>query len=445
MMDAGTGAGRERAALPENSTETSTERPTERPTETPPGPTPGSGATRRGPVLALDLGGTQIRAAVVTEGGAIHARVARRTPVAEGPEAIVAACRDTLIESRAAYEAGPAQEPGAAYEAAPAYEAADRADGESTAAGPQALLGIAISSPGPIDPWRGVIVEPPNLGPEFRDIPLAERLEAALGLPAYLDRDTQIAALGEGAFGAARGARDYLYVTVSSGVGGAIVSEGRLLMGPDGTAGELGHFPVDFHGPACGCGAPGHLEAFASGVAIAREARRRIASGAAPDLEAYAREASAREAYAGTDGGPMHPTSAAGDVPIDARQVAEAEEAGVATAHAIMEEVRAAFAASCVGWVDVFDPELIVVGGSIAQGQGDRLLEPAREAIARYAFKTPGKRVRIVPAALGEDVSLVGGLVLVNARSGDDRWRAGRPAPRSIETTRAHAVSATTT
>ncbi len=94
-----------------------------------------------------------------------------------------------------------------------------------------------------------------------------------------------------------------------------------------------------------------------------------------------------------------------------------------------MEEARRAFAAACVGWVDYFDPDLIVVGGSIAQGQGDRLLGPARETVAREAFKVPRRRVRIVPAALGDDVSLVGGLVLVHERSGDAQWRAGRPDP----------------
>jgi glucokinase len=370
----------------------------------------GMGRERRGPVLALDLGGTQIRAAVVTEDGAIHARKARSTPVEEGPEAIVEACRETLLESRDAFAGGTSD----------------------------ALIGIALSSPGPIDPWRGVIVEPPNLGPAFRDIPLAERMEAALGLPAYLDRDTQIAALAEGAFGAARDCADFLYVTVSSGVGGAIVSDGRLLVGPDGTAGELGHFPVDFHGPPCGCGAPGHLESFASGVAIAREARRRIGSGLAPDLEAYARELAAKTRVGSGGRGGASPEP----VPeLDARQVAEAEEAGVATAREIMDEVRRAFAAAAVGWVDVFDPELIVVGGSIARGQGDGLLGPARDAIAQYAFRTPARRVRVVPAALGDDVSLVGGLVLVATRVGDERWRLGRPAFHA-DTTSAPAVSA---
>jgi len=340
----------------------------------------------RGPVLALDLGGTQIRAAAVRGDGSIAARMARHTPVDEGPEAIVRACRDALAESRA--------------------ELRRESPGEE-----RALVGISLSSPGPIDPWRGVVVEPPNLGPEFRDVPLAERIEADLGLPAYLERDTQIAALGEGAFGAARGSSEYLYVTVSSGVGGAIVTEGRLLMGPDGTAGELGHFPVDFHGPPCGCGGIGHLEAFASGVAIAREARRAIESGRSPELADFARQQETDE--------------------LDARQVAEAEDAGIAAAHEIMEEARRAFAAACVGWVDVFNPDLIVVGGSLALGQGERLLGPARETVAREAFRTPGRRVRIVPAALGDDVGLVGGLVLVHARAGDDRWRAGRPPVRA--------------
>jgi glucokinase len=336
----------------------------------------------RGPVLALDLGGTQIRTAAVHEDGSIAARKATHTPVDKGPEAIVGACRDMLLESRAELR-----------RAAPDVE--------------RKLVGVSISSPGPIDPWRGVIVEPPNLGPEFRGVPIAEPLEAALGLPAYLERDTQIAALGEGAFGAAQGSTNYLYVTVSSGVGGAIVTEGRLLMGPDGTAGELGHIPVDFHGPPCGCGGIGHLESFASGVAIARAGRRAIGSGASPDLEDYARTI--------------------GSDDLDARQIADAEDAGVESAHDIMEEARRAFAAACVGWVDVFDPDLIVVGGSIARGQGDRLLGPARETVANEAFRTPAARVRIVPAALGDDVSLVGGIVLVHARAGDDTWRAGRP------------------
>jgi glucokinase len=360
--------------------------------------------TKHAPVLALDVGGTQIRAAVVTPDGAIHARKARRTPVDDGPDAVVAACSDTLRESLKEFS----------------RSAHDAAATE--------MAGISISSPGPLDPWRGVILDTPNLGPSFQDVPIAERIERALGLPTYLERDTQVAALAEGTFGAARGTRDFLYITVSSGVGGAIVTEGRLLMGPDGTAGELGHVVIDFHGPPCGCGGTGHLESFSAGAGIARAARQAIGSGHSVDLEEYARKI-------GLDPAVDH---------LDARQVAEAEDDGVASARQIMEDARQAFAAACVGFVDVFDPDLIVVGGSVARGQGERLLEPAREMVQREAFKVPAARVRIVPGALGDDVGLVGGLVLVHTRMDDDRWRGGRPPIDEMTAPRATADAPTT-
>ena len=188
------------------------------------------------PVLALDLGGTQVRAATVMDDGSRIARHARPTPIELGPDAIVQAC----IEMLAAALAG---------------TPVDR-QGE--------IAGIGISSPGPINPWTGTIVSPPNLGPEVHDIPIAAALERALGLPAYLDRDTNVAALGERAFGAARGCDDFLYLTVSTGIGGAIVISGRLVHGPDGMAGELGHVSIELDGPPCGCGGQrppgGHLE-----------------------------------------------------------------------------------------------------------------------------------------------------------------------------------------
>ena len=183
-------------------------------------------------VLALDLGGTQIRAAVVRADGTVHAQRRTRTPVEEGGEAIVQACLDMLEGCRDAHIAAGAS---------------------------PSLVGIGIAAPGPVDPVRGQVIDPPNLGRSFHDTPLAARVGARLGLPAFLDRDTQVAALGEGGFGAARGCADYLYLTVSTGIGGAIMSGGKLLRGPDGTAGELGHLLVDPHGPPCGCGAVGHL------------------------------------------------------------------------------------------------------------------------------------------------------------------------------------------
>ncbi len=270
-----------------------------------------------------------------------------------------------------------------------------------------ALVGIGISSPGPIDPWHGVVIEPPNLGADFHDIPLATAMEEALGLPAYLDRDTNVAALAEMAFGAARSCADFIYVTVSTGIGGAIVSEGGLFLGPDGAAGELGHLPIALDGPRCGCGGIAHLEAFASGRALAREARAAVEAGLSPHLSNRA--------------------AAVGIEALSARDVAEGEDAGDRACAEIMSIARHAFGVACAGFVNVFNPSRIVVGGSIAEHQGERWLAPAREEIERSSFRTPGRRVRIIPAELGADVSLAGAYPLVTARLGDSAWRRGRP------------------
>jgi len=320
-----------------------------------------------GAVLALDLGGTQVRAAGVLPGGALVGVRRSLTPVAGGGDAIVAACIAALQGAR---------DDLATLDVAPP-------------------IGIGISAPGPVDPRRGLILDPPNLGPTFRDIPLAARIEGELGLPAVLGRDTQVAALAEGRLGAAAGCGDFVYLTVSTGIGGAIVTGGRLMRGPDGTAGELGHLVVDRHGPPCGCGMPGHLEAIASGSGIARRAREAAVRG---ESDLLAELVLARgEAFG-------------------ARDVAYAEEAGDAVAGRIMADARDAFAVACVSLTDVFNPSLIVVGGSLAAGQGERLLGPARAAVERGAFRRPAARVAIVPASLGDSVGLVGARVLFEER-----------------------------
>jgi glucokinase len=309
---------------------------------------------------------------VLSDGSRI-ARVETSTPIDEGPAAIVRACREAVTSSRAA---------------APADVAAS-------------VVGIGISSPGPVDPARGSVVEPPNLGPKFRNVLLADDVsESQDGLPAFLDRDTNIAALGERAFGAARGIDDFIYITVSTGVGGAIVSGGQLLRGPDGLAGELGHVPVSLDGPRCGCGGIGHVEAYASGTSLAREARALVASGGSAFLEARAREL----------GGPNE---------LSAKDVAEGANAGDRACAELMQRARRALATACVGYVNAFNPHRIVIGGSIAEAEGERLLRPIREAISREAFEAMARRVKVVPASLGGDVSLAGAHPLVMSRLED--------------------------
>lgn len=329
-----------------------------------------TGRAAGAPVLGLDLGGTQLRAAVVAADGRVLAARRSRTPVEAGGAAIVAGCIAALAEVR---------------------------DLHAGIAGLPPLAGIGISAPGPVDPWAGVILDPPNLGRTFHDTPLAALVGDALGLPTILDRDTQVAALAEGRFGAAAGCPDFLYLTVSTGIGGAVVTGGQLVRGPDGTAGELGHLLVDRDGPPCGCGVSGHLEGIASGSGVARSARRAAERGESALLAELVRDRG--DAFGGRD-------------------VAAAEDAGDPVAGAIMAGAREAFALSCVSLVDVFNPALIVVGGSVAVGQGERLLGPARDAVAAQSFRRPGARARIVPAALGDDVGLVGAVVLVEERIG---------------------------
>jgi glucokinase len=299
------------------------------------------------------------------------------TPIVAGPAAILDACEAALRNVRGKV-------------------AGDIAN---------SIVGIGISTPGPVDPWRGVVVQTPNMGPRFVDVPIAAEIGKRLGLPAFLERDTNVAALGEMAFGAARDCPDFIYLTVSTGVGGAIVSEGRIFHGPDGTAGELGHTPVAMEG-LCNCGAVGHLEAFIGGAALARTARAAVADGSSPFL-------AARAAQKGLEA-------------IEARDIAEGEDAGDEACRIIMERGRRAFAVACVGFVDALNPTRIVVGGAISDAQGERLLGPARAEVAATAFRTPRSRVQIVHAELGADVGLAGGHPLVIARLGDPAWRGGR-------------------
>jgi glucokinase len=228
-------------------------------------------------------------------------------------------------------------------------------------------------------------------------VPIAAELGKALGMPAFLDRDTNVAALGERAFGAARGFDDFIYLTVSTGVGGAIITGGGILHGPDGLAGELGHVPVELDGPRCGCGGIGHVEAIASGVALAREARAILASG---DSEFLATRAAALEE--GQE--------------LTAKDVADGAVAGDLACRDVMDRARRALAAACVGYVNTFNPHRIVIGGAIAEGEGDRMLHPIREAIAREAFDVLARKVTVVPAQLGGDVSLAGAQPLVMSR-----------------------------
>jgi glucokinase len=328
------------------------------------------------PVLAIDLGGTQIRAALVLPDLEVACRVSVPTDDEEGPDAVLS-------------------------------RVADAAAGVLDVAGQRGLaqpVGAGISAPGPLDPWSGVILAPPNLA-GWQNVAIVDRVASRIRLPTFLERDTNVAVTAEWQYGAARGARHPVYITVSTGVGGGVLVDGRILRGADGIGGEVGHLVVELDGPVCGCGGIGHVEAIASGTALAREGRTLVARGAAPEL--------ARLAATGQ--------------PIDAELVARAADAGDAACRMLLERAWVAVGALCASLTNLLDPEVIVIGGSIAEHR-PRLFEVARREHARRIFGILVDRVRIEPASLGPDVSLIGLLPIVNDRIGDPSYADGSSA-----------------
>jgi glucokinase len=328
-------------------------------------------------VLALDLGGTQIRAAVVRADGTRIGRAASVTPLSGGPAAIITTCIRTLQQARAAAHA------------------------ENPAATAR-IVGIGISAPGPLDPWRGIAVETPNLGPTFPGTDLAGPISAALHLPALLEHDTKVAILGERAFGAGRGIDDLLYITISTGLGGAVISDGRLYTGPDDTGIEIGHAPITLDGPRCSCGGIGHLEAHASGVALARTGGEAAASGASPWLAAWLA---------------AHPKGQ-----VSAKEVTEGAAAGDRVAQGLIDHALLAISRAVAGFVNVFNPTRIIIGGSFAEAHWEGLHSRIQGEIGDNSFEVPGRRVSVHPAELGGDVSLAGCHPMVVGRIGNPEW-----------------------
>ena len=247
---------------------------------------------------------------------------------------------------------------------------------------------------------------PPNLT-GWRDVALADEVAEAHRLPTYLERDTNVAVLAEWQHGAARGTRTAIYITVSTGIGGGFIIDGRPVLGPDGAAGEVGHIVVDLDGPRCGCGRVGHIEAIASGTALARDALALIGASPSGHLAGLA----------------------SGGGEIDAQLLARAADEGDDAAAGILAHAWTALGAVCASLVNVLNPDVIVIGGSIAEHR-PALFDAVRIEITRRAFEIPASRVRVSPASLKDDVSLIGLRAIIADRWADPAFGAipGSPA-----------------
>jgi len=310
------------------------------------------------PLVGVDLGGTLVRAAVAT-GEAGHAAPARHpTPAAAPPEVVL----DTI--AAAVREATGGVTPG----------------------------GVGIGIPGPLDPSSGVVYAAPNLH-GWEDLPAQRLLEQRLGCPVAIQNDARLAGFAEWIAGAGRGVRQMVFVTVSTGVGGALVLDGELYSGAAGTAGEIGHTFYAPDGPPCGQGHAGCLEGVASGTAIARRAHEALAAGEASSLAQLPAD---------------H---------VDARAVADAATAGDALGRRIYAEAARALGLALGGLVNLLSPEVIVLGGGLINA-GDLIFAPMHSAVREMAFAAPLARCRIVPAALGTDAGLVGAVAWAVRRFG---------------------------
>lgn len=307
-------------------------------------------------LLGIDLGGSKILSAVISPQGEILSRDHTVTPAPKGHEAVI----QSILESarRALQEA--------------------RVD-------LSALAAVGIGAPGISNPQTGILFTSPNL-PGWQDVPLRDIMAERLGKKSFLINDANAAALGELHFGAARGVLNFIYITISTGIGGGIIIDGRIYTGAIGAAGEVGHMTIDDDGPTCNCGNRGCWETLASGTALTREARHRIEEGAATSILQHA----------------------GGDIEkVSPEAVHSAARQGDSLAKELIARTSYYIGIGLANLINIFNPELIVIGGGLSN-IGDMLLEPAYKVAGERAYKQSFQAVRFASAELGRNSGVVG-------------------------------------
>lgn len=308
-------------------------------------------------IIGVDLGGTQIRTARFNLALDLLERWAEPTLAHEGPERVISRLLDAIARMM----------PG----------------------DPTSVIGIGVSAPGPINPRTGMIVSPPNL-PGWHNVPLRAIVQDRFGCTTYLGNDANVAALAEATHGAAQGYRHVIYVTVSTGIGSGIIDEGRLIIGAQGLGAEAGHM-ILLVGDRIST-----LEKEAAGPAIARKAIARLKAGARSII-----------------------TERVDDLQqITAKVIGQAAAEGDPFAVEQIAEAGRLVGLGLVTLMHLFNPEVIVVGGGVTK-TGELLFEPMRAAVREHVLDSAYcDGVPIIPAALGDDVALIGAAALVTTRGG---------------------------
>ncbi|MHB8170239.1 MAG: ROK family protein [Thermincolia bacterium] len=307
-------------------------------------------------IIGMDLGGTNIKAALLDQQGNILAKKEIPTQADQGSEAVI-----------------------------------DRMVGLAKGLHPQggSVLGVGIGIPGVLDYSNGKVIFAPNI--HWRDVAVKALMEEKLGLPVYLDNDANAAALGEKWCGAARGGQNVVVVTIGTGIGGGVIVNGRIYRGSGGSAGEIGHTVVMENGPQCNCGKKGCLETLTAAPAIVRMAGEAVGAGKSPLL--------------------------AGLTTIEAKDVFAAASKGDLGALEVVEKAAYYLGMSIANVVNLLNPELVVVGGGVARA-GEMLFKPLRKRVREWALEVPAETAQVIPAQLGNDAGSVGAGAIVLEEQG---------------------------
>lgn len=257
------------------------------------------------------------------------------------------------------------------------------------------VAGIGISAPGPLNPITGVVVAPPNLA-GWHNVPLGDILHNEFNIPVYVGNDANVAAIAEVALGAAKGHRFAIYITLSTGIGSGIIDEGRLILGKEGLGAEAGHLPILLENDRVST-----VEKEAAGRALAKQARAKMAAGAVSSLASVMNGMSEKEWER-----------------VGATHIGKAAAEGDALALEVVRRCGKVVGLGIVSLLHLFNPEIIVIGGGVSR-MGDLLFEPIRKTIETYSLdKAYWEHLQIVPAILGDNVSIIGAGALVLTKGG---------------------------
>jgi len=319
-------------------------------------------------VVGVDLGGTNVRAVLSDRSGKLIQDSRRPTLASSPPPVILGQVISTIYDA--------IQDGGARLDQ---------------------VAGVGMGIPGIMDPDTGHVFWSPNFPTWSDDEPVGAQVEEQLGLATFIVNDARCAALGELHFGAGRGVRQMVMITLGTGIGGAIVYDGKLLLGPQGSIGEIGHQTIWPDGPRCGCGNFGCMEALCGIGAILDRCRRKLQAGRPSKLIDMC-------------GGNLDA--------ITPRMIDEAADEGDALAREVMDETGMWIGIGMANVINMFAPEVFVVGGGVAQA-GDTILDPIIRTVKARAVARQCARCRIVPAQLGDNAGVMGAIQLVLQALGD--------------------------